>query len=217
MTKTKQTATKQYEVQTVAAAEAVLRDLEAKRGKLLALGQQLAERRKAHSYAAHAAQDADAERELTNVAATIAMKDSMLASIAEAISEAQTKLTIARAYEADVADQAKAKQILELLGAFKEAGHELDDALRTLSETGRLFVGMVSQLRGFGVGPSYEQVDVLGGQAVLTALLGTVWGKRFPRLAPREHRSFRTLVDGWVAGPEARISAQLGEQKDEAA
>jgi hypothetical protein len=203
------------ELQTVAAAEAVLRDLEAKRDKLLAFGQQLAGARKSHAYAAHAVHDPDAERELTNVAATIAINDSMLASIGEAISEAQTKLMVARAYEADVADRAKAREILELLGAFKEAGHELDDALRTLSETGRLFVGMVGQLRGFGVGPSYEQVDVLGGQAVLTALLGTVWGKRFPRLAPHEHRSFRTLVDGWVAGPEARIRAQFVEQKDE--
>jgi hypothetical protein len=207
---------KQHEPQTVAAAEATLSDLKTKHDKLVAFGQKLTEARRAHAYQAHAVHDPDAERELTNVAATIAINDSMLASIGEAISEAQTKLTVARAYEADVADQAKAREILELLGAFKEAGHELDDALRTLSETGRLFVGMVSQLRGFGVGPSYEQVDVLGGQAVLAALLDTVWGKRFPRLAPHERRSFRALVDGWVAGPEARISARLGEQKDEA-
>jgi hypothetical protein len=208
----KHTADNTERPQTIAAAEAVLRDLEVKRDKLLVFSQQLAEQRKTYAYAAHAADDSDAKRELTNVAATIAIKinDSMLASIGEAVSEAQTKLM-------DVADQAKARQILELLGAFKEAGHELDDALRTLNETGRLFVNMVSQLRGFGVGPSYEQVDVLGGQAVLAALLGTVWGKRFPRLAPHEHRSFRALVDGWVAGPEARINAQLSEQKDEAA
>jgi hypothetical protein len=205
------------ELQTVAAAEAALRDLGVKYGKLLGFSKQLAEKRKSHAYAAHTSDDSDAKRELTSVVSTTAINDSMLASIQEAISEAETKLTVARAYEADVADRAKAREILELLGAFKEAGHELDDALRTLNETGRQFVSMVSQLRGFGVGPSYEQVDVLGGQAVLTALLSTVWGKRLPRLAPHEHRSFRALVDGWVAGPEARINAQLGAQNDEAA
>jgi hypothetical protein len=213
----KQTTNNTERPQTVAAAEAVLRDLTSKRDKFLAFGQRLAEQRKSHAYAAHAADDSDAKRELTNVAATIAVNDSMLASLGEALSEAETKLTIARACEADVADRAKAREVLKLLSAFKGAGHELDDALRTLNQTGRLFVSLVSQLRGFGVGPSYEQVDVLGGKAVLAALLGTVWGKRFPRLAPHEHRSFRALVDGWVAGPEARINAQLGAQNDEAA
>jgi ABC-type Na+ transport system ATPase subunit NatA len=77
--------TKQHEPQTVAAAEAILRDLETKRDKLQAFGQELAETRRTHAYAAHATQDAD---ELTDVAATIAMNDSMLASIGEAISEA---------------------------------------------------------------------------------------------------------------------------------
>ena len=75
--------------QTVAAAEAVLRDLEAKRDKLSVFGRELADARRAHAYQAHAVQDADAKRELADVAAAIAMNDSMLASIGEAISESR--------------------------------------------------------------------------------------------------------------------------------
>jgi hypothetical protein len=83
--------------------------------------------------------------------------NSMLASIQEAISEAQTKLAIARAYEAEVADRAKAQAISEIVGAFKEAGHELDNALRTVGEMGKVLVNLLSQLHAAGVrSPSVE-------------------------------------------------------------
>ena len=61
----KRMMTKQREPQTVAAVEAILRDLEAKRDKLLAFGRELVEARRAHAYQAHAVHDPDAERELT--------------------------------------------------------------------------------------------------------------------------------------------------------
>jgi hypothetical protein len=204
--------------QTVAAAEAVLRDLEAKRDKLLAFGQQLTEARRAHAYQAHAADDPDARRELDNVIAAAATNDGVLTSVQEAISEAETKLAVARAYEADVADQAKARAILELLGAFRECGREMDDAARTLGETGKVLTGLLSQLHAAGVhSPSLQQFDVLGDQALKTAILGTPWGKRYPLLAPHERRMFGDLIDGWATMIESRIRAQLGEQEEEIA
>jgi hypothetical protein len=209
----KRTMTKQHEPQAVAAAEAILRDLEAKRDKLLAFGRELAEARRAHAHQAHAVHDPDAQRELTDVAATIAMNDSMLASIHEAISEAQAKLAIASAYEAEVADRAKAQAILEILGAFKEAGHELDDALRTVGEMGKVLGNLLSQLHAVGVhSPSHQQLDVLGGQALLTGIMATPWAKRYPLLPPDQRRSFRVLVDGWAAMIEQRIRIQFGEK-----
>jgi hypothetical protein len=89
--------TKQREPQqTVAAAEAILRDLETKRDECLQHGQELTNVRRAHAYQAHAVHDPDARRELADVAAAIAVNDGMLASIQEAISEAQAKLARSR-------------------------------------------------------------------------------------------------------------------------
>ena len=105
----------------------------------------------------------------------------------------------------------KRRRILELLGAFKEAGRELDDALRAIGEMGRVLGSLLQQLHGAGVRfPSYEQLDVFGDQALRTAIAGSPWGKRHPHLAPNERRSFRTLVDGWSDMIEQRIKSQLG-------
>jgi hypothetical protein len=47
----------------------------------MAFGRELAEARRAHAYQAHAVHDPDAQRELADVAAAIALNDGMLASI----------------------------------------------------------------------------------------------------------------------------------------
>jgi len=219
-TMSKRMTTKQREPQqqSVAVAEAVLRDLETKRDKCVAFGRELAEARRAHAYKAHAVHDSDAQRELADAAAAIALNDSMLASIQEAISEAQNKLAIARAYEAAAADRARARRALELLGAFKKAGHELDDALRTVAETGKLLGNLLPQLHAAGVrSPTHEQLDALGYQAFATAIMQTPWHRRFEHLAPNERKSFRSLIDAWVVAIQPRLKAQAGDERDEAA
>jgi hypothetical protein len=152
------------------------------------------------------------------VIAAIATNDGVLASIQEAITAAQNKVLIARAFELETADRAKAAQILELVGAFREAGQEMFDAYRTLSESGRLLTGLLAQLHAAGIrAPSWEQFNVLGDQALKTAIIDTPWGKNYWRLAPHERRTFGDLISGWATMVESRIRAQLGEQKDEAA
>jgi hypothetical protein len=191
MTKTK--PARQYTVQSVAEAEAVLADLQDKRQKLIAFGQELAATRRERAYKAHI-QDGDGilKRDLEHVIAAISINDGMLVSIAEAVGEAETKLMLAKAYAADVAAQAKAASILEIVGALKEAGVEMDAACRTLHETGKVLVGLLSQLRAAGISsPTHDQLDVLGDQALRTAILDTPWGKRYERLAPNQRRSFR--------------------------
>jgi hypothetical protein len=203
---------------TVADAESILQRLEEKQKQLTTRGQDLAEQRKVHAYAAHAVQDAAAERELADVIEAIATNDGLLASIAEAVNEAKNRVLIAKAYEADVADQAKAQQILELIGAFREAGAEMDAACRTLSETGKLLGSLLLQLHGLGVQfPSRQQLDVLGNQALLTAVLATPWGSQYQRLAPGQRQSFRTLCSDWAQMIESRIGVRLGAQNDEEA
>ena len=214
----KHTMTKSREPQTVAAAEQTLAMLQEKRASLVTRGAELDERRRFAAYAAHAQLDPAARNILGKINGEVGVHGSELRSVDDAISEAQTKLTIAKAYEADVADQAKARAIMEIVGVFREAGREMDDAARTLGEMGKLLGNLLGQLRAAGItSPSHEQLDVLGGQALQTAILATPWGKRYEHLAPGQRQTFRALVDGWAEMIESRVKAQLGKQEEEAA
>jgi hypothetical protein len=139
--------TRELQAPTVAGTTAVLADLEAKRSKLLAFAEKLSEARKSHAYKAHAVDDPNAKRKLAEVIEATTTNDGVLKSLDEAITEARLKVTLAQAYEQDIAAEAKAKAALELLGAFKEAGHELDDALRTIGEMGNVIANLLTQLQ----------------------------------------------------------------------
>jgi chromosome segregation ATPase len=210
--------TKAKERESSVAATAVLCELEAKRAEVAERGAELPELRKGAAYLAHVERNAGARRALDKVSAEIATYDSELAALDDAIGEAKNRVLIARAFEAAAADRARAQAALELLGAFKEAGHELDDALRAVAETGKLLGNLLPQLHAAGVRtPTYEQLDALGYQAFATAIMQTPWHRRFEHLAPNQRKSFRGLIDAWVMAIEPRLKAQLGEQEDKAA
>jgi hypothetical protein len=204
--------------QTVADATAVLRDLELKRTRLVERGKELPELRRGAAYLAHVEGNARACKTLDAVSEEAAKFDSELAALDDAINEAKNRVLIAQAFEAETADQAKAQQVRELVGAFREAGRELDDACRTLSEMSRVLVSLLGQLHGHGVhSPTYEQLDVFGDAALKTAIMGTPWAKRYRLVAPLERKSFGVLVSGWADMVEARLRNQFGERKDDAA
>jgi hypothetical protein len=178
--------TREIQPPTVASATAVLLDLQAKHKKQMEVAEQLVEQRRSLAFKTHAVGDPSAERKLESVIAAIVTNTAVLASLADAVAEAELKVTLARACEQEAADRTKAEQILELTAALKEAGQEMDDACNTLSETGKLLVGIVSQLRAAGINfPSHDQLDVLGGQCIATMLMNTPWGRRYQRIAPR--------------------------------
>ena len=80
-----------------------------------------------------------------------------------------------------------------------------------------MVTNLSSQLHAAGVhSPSLQQLDVLGSQALATAIMATPWYKRYPPLPPDQRRSFRVLVDDWATMIESRISAQLGEPRKDA-
>ena len=128
------------------------------------------------------------------------------------------RLMIAQAYEDDIAAKAKARQILELLGAFREAGAEMDAAMQTVAEVGKLLPNLLGQLHAAGIrSPNRDQLDALGFQALGTALMATPWHLRFRHLAPNQRRTFRSLFDTWAAAIESQIRRQLRERDEEAA
>lgn len=213
------TKTKQHEPQqTVAACEQTLKELEAKRAKLVERGAELPELRKGAAYLAHVERNAEARHALDKVSAEIATYDSELAALDDAIAEAKNRVLIAQAFEAAAADRVRAARALELLGAFKEAGHELDDAWRVVSERSKLLSNLLSQLHACGVRvPTHEQLDILGHAAMATAIMSTPWAKRYRHLAPNQRQSFRSLFDAWAVASESRLRAQLREDDEEAA
>ena len=209
---------KQIELQTVAAASAVLADLEAKLQRHRERAVELEASRKQASFGAHALHDPAQREALADVVDQFIRHETEGRAIADAIEEAQRRLAIASAYDAAAADRARAARALEILGAFKEAGHELDDALRAVAETGKLLGTLLPQLHAAGVrSPTHEQLDALGYQAFAAAIMQTPWHRRFEHLAPNQRRSFRGLIDAWVMATAPRLKAQLGEENEEAA
>lgn len=95
----------------------------------------------------------------------------------DAIAEAEGRLAVARAVEAENAARAKAQQVLETCAAFRECGVELGHTARALGETSRLLIDLLTQLHAAGIrsprcfGPSSIAVDARGdtlGQALST-------------------------------------------------
>jgi hypothetical protein len=102
--------------------------LETKRAALIERGKQLPALRRAAAYAAHTG-DTEARRALDKVNAEIATHESELQSVDDAIHQGQNQRLIAQARERDLADRAKAKEAIEILAAFRQAGTDLDRAL----------------------------------------------------------------------------------------
>jgi hypothetical protein len=212
--KTKQ----QYEPQTVADAESVLRKLEAKRERHIERGKQLPEVRASAAFLALVEKSPGAQRTLKQVNSEVATYESELAALDAAIGEAKNRILIARAIEADVADKARAKEALQLFGEFKKCGVELDAAFRTIAERGQLLSDLLGKLHACGINnPTAEQVDVLGFACLQTSLMDTVWHRRFRFLGPSQRRHFGPLFAEWALAAERRLRAVLAEDEDEAA
>jgi hypothetical protein len=170
--------------------------------------------RKQLSFGAHAQHNPQARAALDDVVDQSVRHETQGRAIADAIEEAKRRLVLAQAYEADIADQAKARQALKLVARFRQAGMILDGACQALGQKGHELTNLVSELHAAGIhSPSLAQIDVLGSAALQSAVLSSPWGKRFRVQAPSDRKNFRTLCDDWATMIESRIKAQLGEQK----
>jgi hypothetical protein len=209
---------KHHGPQTVATASAVLADLEAKLQRHRERAVELEAARKQVSFGAHALHDAKQRRALADVVDQTIRHETEGRALADAIDEARRRVMLAEAYEADVAAQAKAEHIFELLGAFREAGAEMDSALQTVAEVGRILPSLLSQLHAAGVrSPNRDQMDALGFQALGTALMATPWHPRFRHLAPNQRREFGSLFNTWAEAIESQLRRRLRERQDEKA
>jgi hypothetical protein len=206
MMKPRKQTVKRDEPQTVAAAEAMLKQLQAQLERHTERGVELEAARKQASFGAHALHDPEQRKALDDVVDEAVRHETEGRAIADAIEEAKRRLVVASAHEAAAADRARAEEVLKILGAFREAGRILDGAALALGVKGNELLNLLGQLHGLGIRfPSLEQVDVFGDQALKTAIAGTPWAKRYRIVAPNERKSFGVLVDGRATMIEQRI------------
>jgi hypothetical protein len=119
------------------------------------------------------------------------------------LEQARADLAAAERAELMAADVELAKKRLELAGAFRRVGGLLDEALTAQRCHAWLAVAQemrLTRLSGetYAVGPTEQQVRVLGLQALLTMLKETPWAQEFAPIAPKDRRSFQSLSDGWA-------------------
>jgi hypothetical protein len=191
--------------------EKALADLEGKRDALIARVAELPEVRSMAAYDAHVGGNAEAIQTLDQVSAELASHASDLASIDDAIAAGKKLFLAAKASEDHDRKRESAKEAVELIAAFKKAGRDMDQALKTIAEMGDKLTTLLMDIhRTTGSSyPSAAQLDTLGYSAVMSALLRTPWRKRFRPLPPSQQRDFGPLFDGWATVLENRIKPLL--------
>jgi hypothetical protein len=194
-------------------AEAILADLEAKRAAHIQKGVELQGERAALGYDVHAANNQKARKRLDELNRESAEHASELSSIDAAIGAANERLAAAQRAAAISGDRQNALELREALKEFIECGVSLDEVCAALADEGMALRAALNRMHVLGSPfPTHEQVNVLGTNAILTALAVTPWKREFRTLAPRERRTFGALVREWAARIEANnIKPRLGE------
>ena len=182
----------------VTQAQAIVSDLEAKRGDAVRRGTDLADERSAIAFQAHTTNDEKAAKRLQEIHSAIAVHGSELASLDAALRAAGEKVDTAKAAVAVEQQKLDALKLRSASRAFAAHMKKLDKALDDLVNTLYDAEPLRQQLNALGAAPSYEQFVVLGERPVLMALADTVFeGRDLGRhLAPNERMTFSQLAAG---------------------
>jgi hypothetical protein len=211
----KQTA-KQTKPDAVAAAAATLSGFEKQRAALLDKQAMLAERLRVASYEAHAQGDVKLIDGLTEEAVRL---DHRIASLNDAIAEAERRLRHAQEAAARAAECEKAKELLDHLKQFRQYGDQIDRALQVLIVSTVGLQNTLTEINRCGSDfPSQAQLLSLGGRVLLGAMGKTPFRRNFETLPPLERdRSMAAIIEQWCTTVERTITQKLGAKETEAA
>lgn len=197
------------------AAQAVV-DLEA---KIAATGERIAanaESRAQLAYAAHADDDRKARKSLAELSDESTKLEHQAEDLTHALAEAKRRHTQATDDERHAGDRVLAERRLELAAGLRQAGQSMDLGF-TAAKAEALWavIDAVHATRfshdRIDPGPTHQQLNVLGLQALETMLMATPWRKAFRHLAPHERRTWSALCDGWADMIERSARVELGE------
>jgi hypothetical protein len=203
----------------VAAAEAVLADLETKRQRHRERGVELEAARKRASYGAHVQHDPQERKALADVVDETVRHETEGRALDDAIEEAQRRLSEARQVEAKAQDRDQAKQLREALAEFVAAGKACDGALEVFVQASQDMRAALTTMNRLGCShPSHNQLDSLGALALRTMLTQSSWQRYFERVSPVERKTFSQLCAQWSGMVERNVIApRLGAQETESA
>jgi hypothetical protein len=200
----------------VAAERRVLDELIARREAQLHRRTELEVERKSSAHAALALRDVEAGRVLDRVTQEAFKLDQHVAALTDAIAEQERVVVRAEQVAAKEAEREKLLQLRGELTRFVTAGRATHQALATFVAAQAELRAALNAMHELGCSfPSGDQLRVLGGAAVHTALMETLWGRDIGRhLAPGERKTFAGLVIEWSKTIERGIDARLadGEQ-----
>src|SRR6516225_9691588 len=165
---------------SVAAAEAAIANLTAKRDALVARGNELATNRASVAYKALSEDDATAKQKLDQINKESVSHSHELASVDAALTSARAKLEAAKRAEARAADRARAAELRAALAQFIQHAAGVDAALDVLVEsTNGLERALVEMHRCGSAFPSDAQLQSLGGRVLLAGLSKTPFRRNF--------------------------------------
>jgi hypothetical protein len=196
-------------------ATKTLNTLMDQREQLVGRSGKLASERQKISYAAHTG-DKGAKERLRKINDESVLHNAELEGVDAAIVEANARLAIAQANAALAADRVNAEALRGKVERFVELGLIVDDCFADLNSAAAEMKTLLSEMHNLGAAAaSHDQLRVLGGLALKTALMETPWAKEFEHIAPNQRRSFKALVSAWHDQLMPGITARLGETKQE--
>jgi hypothetical protein len=204
--------------EAVRIAEQTLRDLEQRRLKLAARVDKIGEERKAIGYQVFADGDTKDRKRLDELNLESAKLSGELEAISAAVEEATRRLNSTKAAEARVADETKAKALLELADEF-------DAQVRKLSDAGDALVAACNAISALHTKtyslnaqrPTRQQLDVLLGRVIATMIMksGLQHQAGTTFLAPDERRA-ATDLSQYADIIRADANARIDEKREAA-
>jgi hypothetical protein len=198
----------------VETATKTLNDLLDQRDQLIGHSAKLVTDRQAIAYAAHAGGDKGAKERLRKINDETVLHNAELESIDAAIIEANARLVIAQADEAQQADRANAEQLRIKASRLSELASIADDCFQDLIGATNEMHSLLNEIHALGCpAPSHEQLRVFSVVAVKTHIMNIPGcAREFDHLAPNQRKTFENIVTGWRDMIEGNIAARLGEQ-----
>jgi hypothetical protein len=183
-------------------AERVVCELEDRRRLLLERKQELDESRKRLSFDAHTG-DKQAKAALEKLNTEAQRHGLDVENILAAIAQANARLAIAQAAEAQEVNREHARELKSLVADLLEHAAVVDDALADVVTASHSLKECFDRLAQCGIkNPRQEQLAVMLNLSILTSLGQTppLVRRYFQTLAPSEKRNFQAVMATWCAG-----------------
>jgi hypothetical protein len=180
------------------------------------LGAQLTAERSSISFKVHGDGDPKARERLTEINNKLIVHASERESLIAALKESEVRREAAKAAVVREAQKVRAEKLRVLSRVFTTHMRKLDQHLNAFADELDNVEDIREQLGALGVGPTFEQLVVLGERPVNVVLSQSIFENRIGRhLPPHERMSFGQLAQAWTKPHEIEIARILGNEPNE--